>query len=199
VCTAHATGSTRIACSSENPSGTGCSWLRCAASCWPQPPPVSLQNPVCRPGERWPTVIRSHRLVSPAAHATHGSTPRAAQVSTGSTTTRVPFGRSSQSSSSSATTSCPGTNGSDTTAEKYRLVRPDSAPRSDPQMPDSRVRSRTQPGRSTRGSSMVTSRSGAANPDSTPGIRPPIALPAMVRETDRNISSASIMSGHLPG
>ena len=63
-------------------------------------------------------MIREHRLVAPVTQASHGSTPRAAQVSTGSTTTRVPAGRSSQSSSSSATTSWPGTNGSETTAEK---------------------------------------------------------------------------------
>ena len=63
-------------------------------------------------------MIRLHRLVAPAAQASQASTPRAAQVRTGSTTTRVPAARSSQSSTSSATTSCPGTNGIDTTAEK---------------------------------------------------------------------------------
>ena len=45
-------------------------------------------------------------------------------------------------------------------------------------MPDRRVRSRAQPGRLDRGSSMVTSRSGAAYPVRMPGTRPPIALPA---------------------
>ena len=74
----------------------------------------------------------------------------------------MPAFRSSQSSSSSATTSWPGTNGSETTAEKYSEVLPDSAPRSEPQMPDSRERMRAHPGRSTLGGSMVTSRSGAA-------------------------------------
>ncbi len=118
VCTAHASGSISTACSSEYPSGTGCSWLRCATSCWPQPPPVSWQKPVCRPAERWPTVTLLHRLVAPAAQDSQASTPRVAQVSTGSSTTRVPRGRSSQSSRSSATTSCPGTNGSETTEEK---------------------------------------------------------------------------------
>ena len=63
-------------------------------------------------------MIREHRLVAPAAQSVQGSTPRAAQVSTESMTTRVPLGRSSQSAVRSATTSCPGTNGSDTTAEK---------------------------------------------------------------------------------
>ena len=63
-------------------------------------------------------MIRLQRLVAPAAQSSHGSTPRAAQVSTGSITTRAPAGRSSQSSSSSATTSWPGTNGIDTTPEK---------------------------------------------------------------------------------
>ncbi len=50
-------------------------------------------------------MIRLQRLVAPAAQSGHGSTPRAAQVSTGSITTRVPLGRSSQSSIRSATTS----------------------------------------------------------------------------------------------
>ena len=59
-------------------------------------------------------MIRLHRLVAPVAQFSQGSTPRAAQVSTGSSTTRVPAGRSSQSSRSSPTTSWPGTNGSDT-------------------------------------------------------------------------------------
>ncbi len=60
-------------------------------------------------------------------------------------------------------------------------------------MPASRVRSRAQPGRSTRGGSFVTSRSGAAKPESSIGIRPPMALPATVRGTERNISRASII------
>ena len=72
-------------------------------------------------------------------------------------------------------------------------------PRSEPQIPESRVLSRAQPGRSTFGSAIVISRSGAAYPDRMPGIRLPIALPATVRGTDRNISSASIMRDHLPG
>ena len=63
-------------------------------------------------------MIREQRLVWPAAQFSQASTPRAAQVSTGSSTTRVPALRSSQSSSSSPTTSWPGTNGSETTAEK---------------------------------------------------------------------------------
>ena len=66
-------------------------------------------------------------------------------------------------------------------------------------MPDRRVRSRAQPGRSIAGSSMVISRSGAAYPESRPGTRPPIALPATWRGRERYISSASIMRGHLPG
>ena len=69
VWTAHAIGSIRIACSSESPSGTGWSWLRWATRVSPQPPPVSAQKPVWRPGERWPTVIRLHRFVSPSAQA----------------------------------------------------------------------------------------------------------------------------------
>ena len=64
-----------------------------------------------------------HTLVRPAAQASHGSTPRAAQVRIGSRTTRVPLVRVCPSSVvtssiSSATTSWPGTNGNDTTAEK---------------------------------------------------------------------------------
>jgi hypothetical protein len=63
-------------------------------------------------------VIREQRLVWPTTQFSQGSTPRAAQVSTGSSTTRVPALRSSQSSISSPTTSWPGTKGSETTAEK---------------------------------------------------------------------------------
>ena len=71
-------------------------------------------------------------------------------------------------------------------------MRPESAPRSDPQTPESLVRSRAQPSRATRGSSIVTNRSGAAYPDSSPGTRPPIALPARWRGSERYICSASI-------
>ena len=58
-------------------------------------------------------------------------------------------------------------------------------------MPDRRVRSGAQPGRSTLGGSIVTIRSGMVTLP-TIGIRPPIALPATVRGRERNISSASI-------
>ena len=72
-------------------------------------------------------------------------------------------------------------------------------PRSDPQIPDSRVLSRAHPGRSTFGSAIVISRSGAAYPDRMPGIRPPTTRPAAVRGSERNISSASIIGFHLQG
>ena len=123
-------------------------------------------------------MIRSQRLVSPDAQLSHGSTPRAAQVSTESITTRVPFGRSSQSSSNSPTISWPGTNGIETSAEKYSLVLPVTMPRSEPQIPDRIGRIRAQPARSAFGSLMVTSRSGAAGPVRMPGMRPPTALAA---------------------
>ena len=66
-------------------------------------------------------------------------------------------------------------------------------------MPDSRERSRPQPGRSTLGGSMVTSRSGAANPDRMPGMREPMALPATVRGRLRNISRARHHAADLAG
>jgi hypothetical protein len=92
---AHAVGSTITAASSLIPSGTWCSWLSWATSAVLQPPPVSVQKPVCNPGCRWPNARRSHRSVAPSAQASHGgSMPRAAHASTGSTTTRVPSSRS---------------------------------------------------------------------------------------------------------
>ncbi len=53
--TAQATGSTVTASASLRPSGTAWSWLVCATR--PdvdQPPPVSAQKPVWRPGRMWP-------------------------------------------------------------------------------------------------------------------------------------------------
>ena len=56
--------------------------------------------------------MRSHRLMRPAAHWSHGGvTPRVAQVSTGTTTARRP-------SSRSPTTSWPGVNGNETIGSK---------------------------------------------------------------------------------
>ena len=114
ACTAHAVGSTITASSSESSSGTGCSWASWATR--PpadHPPPVSLQNPICRPGARWPKATRSHPPVRPSAHAAHGGTmPRATQPRTGSITTRASV------SSRVPTTSWPGTKGKLTTSSK---------------------------------------------------------------------------------
>ncbi len=91
--TAQAVGSTITASSSSRWSGTTCSWLGWATS--PpadQPPPVSEQKPICRPGDTCPNATRSHPPVSPTAQAGHnGLTARATQPSTASTTTRVPM------------------------------------------------------------------------------------------------------------
>jgi hypothetical protein len=71
-----------------------------------------------------------------------------------------------------------GTNGIDTSAEKYSDVEPVTAPRSDPQMPESSGRTRAQPACRTTGSSRVTSRTGAIGPTSSPGMREPTARAA---------------------
>ena len=65
-------------------------------------------------------------------------------------------------------------------------------------MPESRVRSGAQPGRSTVGGSRVTSRSGMVAL-ATIGRRPARAFPATARGSDRYISSASIIGGLQPG
>ena len=103
------------AASSLMSAGTACSWLGWATICVDQPPPVSQQKPVCRPGSRSPKAMRSQLPRSPRAQAAHtGEMLRATQPSTGSSTTRsvpsVP--------SRSATTSWPGTNGNDTIGSK---------------------------------------------------------------------------------
>jgi hypothetical protein len=95
--------------------GTGWSWLAWAIIWVDQPPPVSQQNPDCRPGSMSPKAMRSQLPRSPRAQAEHGGEiPRVTQPSTGSSTTRsvpsVP--------SRSATTSWPGTNGNDTIGSK---------------------------------------------------------------------------------
>ena len=94
-------------------------------------------------------------------------------------TTRVPLGRSTQSSSSVPTISWPGTKGIETSAAKYSDVEPVITPRSEPQMPDSDGRTRAQPACRIRGSSRVTSRSGAIGPTSSPGMCPPRARAAL--------------------
>ncbi len=114
-CTAQAVGSTSTAASSVMSAGTGCSWLGWATIWVDQPPPVSQQNPDCRPGSRSPKAMRSQLPRSPRAHAGHGGEmARATQPRTGSSTTRsepsVPW--------RSATTSWPGTNGNDTMGSK---------------------------------------------------------------------------------
>ncbi len=117
--TAHASGSTSTARRSDMPSGTGWSCERWATNIRLHPPPVSAQNPVCRPGETCPVVTRSHRPNRPSVQDPHiGSTPRAAHDRTGSSVTRAPAARPSTSSRSSPTTSWPGTNGIDTSGEK---------------------------------------------------------------------------------
>src|SRR6266568_6141099 len=138
-----------------------------------QPPPVSVQNPVCNPAEIRPVVTRSQRLCRPAAHQRHGATPRAVQDSTGSTTTRQPFGNPGAPSRTSATTSCPGTNGMDTTGVRYGEDRPVSIPMSEPQMPDSSGRSRSHPSPGGLGSARLVRRSGAMLLASVPEYLPP--------------------------
>ena len=115
--TAHAVGSIITAASSERSSGTAMSWSGWASISSDQPPPVSQQNPDCRPGSRWPKATRSQRLIRPSAQASHtGSMPRMAQCSTGMSTAR-PSGSPSR-STTSPTTSWPGTNGKDTIGSK---------------------------------------------------------------------------------
>src|ERR1700680_1347793 len=88
--TAHAVGSTITAASSVNAWGTGCNWLLWATRARPQPPPVSAQYPVWRPGWRWPYAMLRQRLVAPVAQEAHGgSMPRAEHRSTGSRTARL--------------------------------------------------------------------------------------------------------------
>ena len=85
-----------------------------------QPPPVSQQKPVWRPGSRAPKAMCSQLPRSPRAQAAQtGSMPRVTQPSTGSTTTR-PAGSAAVAAASgrSATTSWPGTNGNDTIGSK---------------------------------------------------------------------------------
>ena len=65
-CTAQAVGSTMTAASSDMSAGTACSWLGWATIRVDQPPPVSQQKPVCRPGSRSPKAMRSQLPRSPA-------------------------------------------------------------------------------------------------------------------------------------
>src|SRR3546814_211529 len=105
----------------------------------------------------------------PAAQAAQGgSIPRATQLSTGTTTTRVP-------SSSSPTTSWPGVNGNDTIGSNHRELVPSMVARSEPQMPARRGRTRTQPGPGRSGGS--TSRR-ASGPTFAPA--PGESLPATI-------------------
>ncbi len=109
---AQAAGSTITAPSSDSASGTRWIWLAWATSDVDQPPPVSAQYPVCRPGLRCPMARCWQRPSDPPAHAGHsGVMSRAAQPSTGSTTTRAP-------SSVVPTISWPGTNGKLTIGSK---------------------------------------------------------------------------------
>jgi len=68
--------------------------------------------------------------------------------------------------------------GNDTSGEKYGEVAPVSIPRSEPQIPDSRGRTRPQPSLGDRGAEVETRRSGARPPETAPGIRLEIALAA---------------------
>ncbi len=108
---AHAAGSTITAASSLKSSGTAWSWLSWATMAVDQPPPVSAQEPICRPGSISPRARFWQLPVRPAAQNEHGgSMPRGMQLRTGSTTTRP--------SSESATISWPGTNGNETMGSK---------------------------------------------------------------------------------
>ena len=140
ACTAQAVGSTITAASSESSAGTATSWLSWATISVDQPPPVLSQKPHCRPGSRSPKPMRSQWLMRPSAHGRQtGRMPRATQLRTGTTTARCP-------SSRSPTTSWPGVNGNDTIGSNHRDDVPSIVARSEPQMPDRRGRSRTQPG-----------------------------------------------------
>jgi hypothetical protein len=104
--------------------------------------------------------------------------PRAPHASTGSSTTRVP-------SSSSPTTSCPGVNGKLTSGSKYRDVFPSTVARSDPQMPASRGRTRTQPGPGSSGGSTSARRSGPTVAP-RPGASAPTTRAAAKRGSERS-------------
>ena len=129
------------------PSGTACSWVRWATSCSPQPPPVSAQKPVCSPGETWPTVIRSQRLVRPARAARRRAPPRAPR--------RPAPGRARPGCRRQVLAVVEqladhlvagNERHRDERGEVQRRRARDSVPRSEPQMPDSRGRTRAQPG-----------------------------------------------------
>ena len=106
-------------------SGTAWSWLAWAISgAVDQPPPVSVQKPVCRPGSRAPKARLPQSPVCPEPHwGQRGWMWRGAQPSTGSITARVPGAsarpaKSEPPSSSTPTTSWPGTKGKLTRSSK---------------------------------------------------------------------------------
>ena len=167
----------------------------------PQPPPVSAQKPVCRPGR---DVADGDPVAAVGAAGARrrrrARRRRAAQVSTGSMTTRVPRRQVLAVLEQLAhRPRGPGTNGIDTSAEKYRLVRPDERAEvgpADAGQPGPQPRPARAPDRRLVDGDQPQRRRG---PDSIPGIRPPIALRGQrSRGSDRNISSASIMRAHPP-
>jgi len=72
-------------------------------------------------------------------------------------------------------------NGIEITADRYGELRPVSRPRSEPQMPDSKGRTRVQPSAGRVGSGRLTSRTGDMLAANAPAARPPIRLPVTVR------------------
>ena len=190
VCTRRAKGSTGGAGRRNTPGGPRPSGSGARPAADPTHAGVPAEARL-QPGRQTAHGHPAHLLVAPTAQFSHGSTPRTAHVSTGSSTTRVPADSSSQSSRSPHDLVARNERQRDEGGEVETGLAGQRAEvrTADPGEPGADPRPAWRSawgGRSWPGAGCRVARR-------SPGIREPIALPATVRGSDRNISSASIM------